>query len=216
MTRGDGSQWLGTFLSLSERLRSHIVALVPACVRSLGDDLTEDGITRNLVSKLMASSNVRSFVRFEYHFEPFWPDEKGNSISTGQIDFVAYQVGAPEDRERYLAYECKCVNKLRGGRTRSGAREYVCEGILRFVEERYAANVPMGCMLGYVINGDLVGAESKIHSAVRLRSSKIALIDGPTSRESDRSFTQFDTIHSRLESKSEFKIRHLLVSCIEN
>lgn len=215
MTRGDGSQWLGAFLSLSKRLRSHIVALVPACARSLGDDLTEDGITRNLVSKLMASSNIRSFVRFEYHFEPFRPDEKGNSISTGQIDFVAYPLGAL-DREIYLAYECKCVNIMKGGRMRSGAGEYVLHGILRFVEERYAANVPMGCILGYVLDGNLVGAENKIKSAVRLRLSKIALSGGPTSRESDRSFIQFDTTHSRLESRSEFRIRHLLVSCSEN
>lgn len=215
MIHGDGSQWLGGILSFSERLRSHIVALVPVCASSLGNDLTEDGITRNLVTKLSGCKEIRDFVEIEGQCEAYYQDEKGNSISTGRIDFVARPNGGL-DREIYLAYECKCVNRMRGGRMRSGTGEYVLDGILRFVEGRYSAKVPIGCMLAYVINGDLVRAEEKIKSAVCLRASEISLRVGPTSRKSDRSFVEFDTVHFRLGSKSEFRIRHLLVSCSEN
>ena len=209
----DGCGLLDDFRILSDRLLPHIVRLLPSCVRTLGGELSEDAITRNLVSGLAKSPELRRVADLQYHFEPFRADDRGNQWSTGQIDFIAQPFGV-RNRELYLAYECKRLNVRRsGGPRRSKAAEYVKDGVARFVTEQYSAGLPLACMLGYVEDGDVHMANRKVRQKID-DLSEASVIGLPIALSEDVHHIQFETVHSRESSDQSIRIRHQLVSCI--
>ena len=213
MMLSDGSSLLRNFRRVSDMLLPQIVRLLPSCVESLGEHVSEDAITRNLVSKLTMSADVRRFVEVEYHFEPFRADAQGNMRSTGQIDFIARPLGAWQ-RDVYVAYECKRLNVRGSGGTRSRAGEYVQDGVCRFVTGQYAADLPFGCMLGYVHDGRVAVANEKVLSSITAQSSATSMTGQPVTLSADTCYIQFETVHSRPSSGRSIVIRHLLVSCV--
>ena len=58
------------------------------------------------------------------------------------------------------------------------ATAYVTQGMIRFITEQYAENLPLGCMLGYVMDGDLAFALSRVEAAI-LAHSPLTLQEGP-------------------------------------
>lgn len=212
MTLGKGDQWLPTYRSLYDRLLPLLVALIPDCAQRLGAKLNEDAITRNLVKGLIRDPEFRRIAWAEYHFEPFKSDDRGNWVSTGEIDMVIYSAGS-WTREAYLAYECKCLNVTTNQGKRSRAGEYVVHGVLRFISERYSRDLPLGCMLGYVLDGRVSDAGVKVRRAIRTRAAEIDLVGGPACLPALRSSMQFETTHIRANSGIKIQIRHLLVSC---
>ena len=213
MTLGEGDQWLPNFRSLYDRVLPHIVALFPDCTRSLHPRLNEDAITRNLVKKLTSDPEFRRIAWAEYHFEPFKPDSGGNWVSTGEIDMVVYPVGF-WSREAYVAYECKCLNVTTNQGNRSQAREYVVSGVCRFVSEKYSRNLPLACMLGYVVDGRVCIAKAKVQASIQSRAIETGLAGGAADLPALGSSMQFETAHIRKDSGMKIQIRHLLVSCI--
>ena len=175
MTLGKGDRWLRSYRSLAERLRPHIVELVPVCVRTLGARPEEDQIARNLVDKLTKRGEVRKFARVEYHYEPFRSDGHGNWVSTGQIDFVAHPPG-DSTRDAYLAFECKCLNVTTNQGKRSRARRYIVDGVSRYFEEKYSEDLPLACMLGYVVDGAFGVASAKVRTLLQSRAVAIGLV----------------------------------------
>lgn len=213
MNVGDDCDLLDNFRVLSDRLLPHIVRLLPSCVHSLGAELDEDAITRNLVTGLAELSDVRRVGVLLYHFEPFRVDDRGNQLSTGQIDFILQPFGV-WNRELYVAYECKRLN-VRGSRgTRSRASEYVLNGVSRFVTEQYSARLPLACMLGYVEDGNVSTANQKIRKKIDECSSLTSVIGLPVTLSEGSRYIQFETVHARPGSGEELTIRHQLVSCI--
>lgn len=59
MNSEDGSSLLDNFRVFSDRLLPHIVRLLPSCVHSLGAELDEDAITRNLVMSFGVAYTTR-------------------------------------------------------------------------------------------------------------------------------------------------------------
>ena len=208
----DGYGLLDDFRVLSDRLLPHIVRLLPSCVHALGGELSEDAITRNLVSGLAKLPELRHVADLQYHFEPFRADNRGNQWSTGQIDFIAQPFGV-RNRELYLAYECKRLNVRGSGGPRSQATEYVKDGVARFVTEQYSAGLPLGCMLGYVEDGDVHMANRKVRQKID-ELSEASVIGLPMTLSKDVYHVQFETVHSRESSDQRIRIRHQLVSCI--
>ena len=86
----------------------------------------------------------------EFQYEPFGYQSDGTAYSKGRIDMA---VLLDQDRERYLAYECKRLNLTHSSRRSSLATLYVTKGLHRFVTEQYAEKLPVGYMLGYVLDG---------------------------------------------------------------
>ena len=213
MNCGDGCGLLDTLRVLSDRLLPHIVRLLPSCVHSLGTEVNEDAITRNLVSGLAELPEVRKIGVLDYHFEPFRVDDRGNRLSTGQIDFVLRPFGV-WNRELYIAYECKRLNVTGSGGIRSGATEYVLKGVSRFVAEQYSARLPLACMLGYVEDGKVLRANLKVRDKIDECSTLTSIIGPPITLSEDVRHVQFETVHSRLGSSNDITIRHQLVSCI--
>ena len=213
MIVGDAEAWISRFRRFDERLLPLIIQIVPKCVAKLGKNALEDDITLNLVNKLALDPIARGIVIFEYQHHPSTVDEMGSEKSTGEIDFVAH---FSRTRKTYLAYECKRLNVPTGSGKKSLATEYVKEGVHRFVTEQYSEGLPMGCMLGYVLDGDVLGANAKVRGALKKHELMIALHGEPVDLEGIQSALRFRSNHKRAKSGSLIEVRHSLVSCISD
>ena len=136
------------------------------------------------------------------------PREDDITFSKGRID-VAVLLLDPL-AEGYLAYECKRLNDVREDGRRSLAGEYVMEGLSRFVTEQYSANLPVGCMLGYVLDGDVAYAASSVREKIVEYRRKIALTGQPKDEAAVGVATRFSSRHRR-QGDGEIEVRHALL-----
>ena len=176
MIVGDPHLWKARFITLDERLLRRIRHVWPDCVALLPGQPEEDDITINLVALLLKDAIVRRICYFViYHHEPFGMRSGGAKFSKGQID-LAFLLD--QERERYIAYECKRLNVIYAGARNSLATRYVKDGIMRFLSEKYAEGMPIGCMLGYVMDGDLPFAVTQVRSAIESNRGELEIVDG--------------------------------------
>jgi hypothetical protein len=207
MLVGDPHEWKGKFVTFDERLFVRILDLWPKCIGVFTGQPEEDDITINLVDLLWKDSIVRRLCHYvEYHFEPWGVDANGAKFSKGQIDIG---ILIEHDRDRYLAYECKRLNVINNGTRSSLATRYVTQGMMRFLTEQYAEGLPVGCMLGYVMDGDLAFALQQVTKAIIDNNRPLALIAGPTSASAVPGAERFQTGHQRQATPIE--LRHLLL-----
>ena len=169
----------------------------------------EDAITINLVHMLSKDPGARRLFHWlEYQYEPFGFAADGSACSKGKIDMALL---VDRGRERYLAYECKRLNVVRQGRRHSLATLYVTEGVVRFVTEQYAENLVVGCMLGYVMDGNVAAAQTKVWAAINHHKSGIGLTAGPETDRSIGEIKRFFSRHLRAASGQEIEVRHALL-----
>ncbi len=207
MVLGDSQAWANQFISRDERLLERIAFVWPACVTVLPAQPEEDTITLNLVNLLSIDPVVRRICHWvEFQFEPFGIYPNGAKYSKGKIDMA---VLLDRDRERYIAYECKRLNVIHSGKRSSLATAYVTEGMMRFITEQYAEGLPIGCMLGYVIDGDLPFAMKQLTNAITLHKT-LSLVTGPTSTTPIQNIERFLTTHNRTTS-TMIELRHALL-----
>ena len=207
MALGDSHVWRDRFVSFDERVLARILHVWPVCVGLLPGQPEEDDITINLVNLLWRDSVVRRLCYYvEYHFEPWGIDANGAKFSKGQIDIG---VLLERNRDRYLAYECKRLNVVNSGSRGSLATRYVTQGMMRFLTEQYAEGLPVGCMIGYVMDGDLPFGLQQVRQAIADNKTPLALIAGPTAGQAVPGTERFQTGHERITSPIE--LRHLLL-----
>lgn len=206
MVVGDPDYWVRRFTSIDERLLARIIELWPKCLAVLPASPEEDMITLNLKSLLTKDAEARRiFYYLEYQFEPegFTPD--GLAFSKGQIDLA---VLLEQGCTRYLAYECKRLNVHYNGARQSLATPYVNEGVKRFITEQYAEGLPVGCMLGYVLDGDIDFARGSVHTAINTNKDEIGLTGGPDNVPPIADIERFTTDHTRPATASVIHVRH--------
>lgn len=208
MLVGDAAAWADQFTSFDERFLERIVELWPATVALLPGQPDEDTITINLVQHLCKDQVVRRLCHWvEYQYEPFGLASDGSWYSKGKIDIAAL---FDRERERYLAYECKRLNVVGAGARSSLATVYVTQGMMRFITEQYAEGLPFGSMLGYVMDGDVTFASSKLDAATKAHPP-LALQHGPTPIASIGSASRFETGHIRVGGAA-IELRHALLA----
>jgi hypothetical protein len=206
MVLGDLQAWANRFITADERLLERIWVLWPKCMAVLPSQPTEDQITINLVHLLGKDEVVRRICHWvEFQFEPFGTASNGAKFSKGKIDIA---VLLDWERERYLAYECKRLNVTNGGIRSSLATPYVTQGMMRFLTEQYAEGLPIGCMLGYIIDGDIPFAVGQIHNAIAAHQP-LSLVAGPTAATPLQGIERFVTTHKRAANVIE--LRHALL-----
>ena len=206
---GDPAGWAERFRSFDVRFLECVDAIWPECRSVLPDQPHEDAITFNLVEMLWKDSRIRALFHWiEYHYEPSGRMPGGRAYPKGQIDMVLF---LDRERGRYLAYECKRLNVKGADGTRSLAVPYVMEGMLRFVREQYAENLPVGCMLGYVLDGKVSPAQKKIYEAINSRKSDIGITGEPVREKPIGRMKRFSSCHVRAGSGKEIEIRHALL-----
>lgn len=207
MVLGNLQVWADQFISVDERLLERIAVVWPACTKVLPSQPPEDTITINLVSHLCRDPVVRRICHWvEFQFEPFGTDQGGTNFSKGKIDICFL---LDWNREQYIAYECKRLNVTHSGKRSSLATVYVSEGMMRFMTGQYADGLPIGCMLGYVIDGDLPFAMKKLTDAINSHKA-LRLVEGPTVAPPVEYIERFKTIHNK-NSKKIIELRHALL-----
>lgn len=209
MVVGDPSHWADHFISIDDRLLARIYALWPACLTVLPPSPEEDVITFNLRSLLVKDSEARQiFYHLEYQFEPEGFTPEGLAFSKGQIDLA---VLLDQGCTRYLAYECKRLNVHYNGARQSLATPYVNEGLKRFITEQYADGLPVGCMLGYVLDGDIDFALSRVKGAIDANKVDVGIVGSPTPGTAISAIERFSTDHVRPGSGTAIHVRHSLL-----
>lgn len=210
MVVGDPAIWADRFRSLDSRFLQCVVAVWPRCLAVLPDQPNEDTITINLVDILSKDPQARRLFHWlEFQYEPFGYTREGTAYSKGIIDMA---VLLDQERERYLAYECKRLNVVHNGNRRSMATPYVMEGLSRFITEQYAENLPVGCMLGYVLDGDVSFAHSRVLATIVAKKRDIGLTAAPIQSISFGSVKRFSSRHLRALHGEEIEIRHALLA----
>ncbi len=209
MVLGDPGAWTARFKTLDVRFLERVVAVWTRCLKVLPENPVEDMITENLVAIVSKDPQARRlFHHLEYHYEPFGYTAEGLAYSKGEIDMA---VLLDQERDRYLAYECKRLNVARNGGKRSLATEYVKEGLRRFVTEQYAADLPVGCMLGYVLDGNAAAAQSKVVAAIAAQQSVIGLVGMPKKQPPIGPMPRFSSRHTRPSASFDIEVRHTLL-----
>jgi hypothetical protein len=208
MTLGDPQNWRRRLISLDERILERILFVWQRCVARLPGQPEEDQVTINLIDLLMKDPVVRTLCHWiEYQFEPFGVRDDGARYSKGIIDLTVF---LDFNRETYLPYECKRLNVINKGGRSSLATSYVKDGLMRFVTEQYAEGLPVGCMLGYVMDGDLPFALQQVHAAIKAKAktlrSRGGIINGGVTPPVER----FQTDHDR-EVSAQIEVRHVLL-----
>ena len=206
---GDPATWTDRFRSLDTRFLQRVVAVWPRCVDVLQSHPHEDAITINLVHLLRKDPGARRLFHWlALQYEPFGFTAEGTAYSKGRIDMALL---VDREHERYLAYECKRLNVVRQSRKHSLATLYVTEGVARFVTEQYAENLSVGCMLGYVMDGDVEAAATRIYAAIDSQGTRIGLTARPETDRSIGAAKRFFSRHLRAASGQEIEVRHALL-----
>jgi hypothetical protein len=221
---GDSQLWREALIDVYELVRYAILRAWPDCQakihsyvpppkpkrrskRSRKSAPLEDPITRDLIIRLRRDDTIRSHLIINSQRE-LLPDspEEGDPDPLGYLD-IAVEFFIRND-QLCLAIECKRLNVAREtGPPETLARKYVEEGMMRFVSGRYSAELPLGGMIGYVMDGDPGAAHAAIHreierAAVMLRceSPYIVVLHHPV---------YFSTDHAR--PLVPIQLRHLLL-----
>ena len=205
---GDPGAWLDHFRTLDQRLLDRVGVVWPSCCAKLSGQPIEDKITINLVDLLSKDTIVRRLCHWVgYQHEPFGLLPDGTKFSKGKIDMAAF---FDQERERYLAYECKRLNVHNNGSRRSLATQYVVEGMMRFITEQYAEGLPVGCMLGYVMDGDTAFAQSQVNNVI-VSHGPLSLTGDPEALPETVQIGRFRTGHIR-SGGGAIELRHALLA----
>ena len=206
---GAPDDWLDLIASLVpdilELVRSTWKTMPP-----LAPDALEDSTTEELCRRLRESRTAADL--------PFRIDiqlvELGQSSDAdqGRMDIVFSPLLPTE--VVYFCLECKRLNVTKSGSTRSYATEYVIHGMMRFITGRYASQVQHGGMLGYVLDGNVVGAISHVSVVIgrrreELRMERLCLVRQSSIRTADPSAKE--TQHWRGPAGGRFVIQHLFL-----
>ena len=207
---GDRGLWVDRYRSIDTRLVKLVVEMWCACVSRLGTNPDEDTITIQLVNSLSRDERARRLGIIEYQYEPFGYHADGIAYSKGKIDM---SVLLDRTRDNYLAYECKRLNVVRGsGKKETLATRYVMCGLRRFVTEQYSEGLPVGCMLGYVIDGDVSLALKKVLEAIEKGTREVGLDQKPVRSADIPEVERFVSRHVRDGSRERIEVRHTMLA----
>jgi hypothetical protein len=209
MVIGKSSVWLGKVKDIDNLLIQCVVKVWPNVISKLDKNSKEDHITQRLVDLLRKDRTTIKYGFLACQFKLREEDIKGDFSTKGILDMALF---SDQDHERYIAYECKRLNAISKNGTRSSlAGKYVEEGVARFVTAQYAENLPFGCMIGYVMDGDTKFAVQQIESAIDKRKKLLKLATEKLDVEHG-CYTQFETSHNRTGKCSLIAVRHRLFS----
>lgn len=210
MILGDGTNWLAVFKGFDARFIERLCCIVPETVQILGPNPEEDDITHNLRMRFHLDPTLRRmFYSWETQFEPPGLAETGKHVRDGIIDLVLFWDQSPTC---YLAYEAKRLNVTMPSGFKALSGKYVSEGLARYVTGKYSEGLPFGGMLGYVLDGDLPAASTRIGKVLAVKSIPLALQSGPEELSTSATALRFQTRHLR-QSGGEIDVVHSLIDC---
>jgi hypothetical protein len=171
----------------------------------------EDRLTTRLSRRLIRAPSFRDGP-LQIHLQPDIVNSDADpeiNTSEGRLDL---QVSCGLGYEVYFAIEAKRLRVSLPSRLFLGGREYVEDGMMRFVTGQYAPLMQSGAMLGYVFDGEKVKARSDINRQVQKKAKELKLKEPKRLAPSPILPDQpIDETHHNLERRS-FTIYHLLLA----
>jgi len=171
----------------------------------------EDWITRRLHARLIRIREFRDGP-FDIRLQPEIPAlDIDADTPAGRIDLL---VSCALGHEAYFAIEAK---KLRvcssdGRISFHGNREYVMDGMMRFVNGQYAPRMDASAMLGYVFDGKIDKARSNIDKSVRNKAAVLKLAHpGQLIRSPILAEMHIDETRHNLSNRS-FTLYHVFIA----
>ena len=132
----NAQEWAKRFVGMDDVFLRDVSRIWPSLKNLLGVDAREDEITENLYNLIWNDEHARSqYYWIELQFVSLGATAGGLVSGKGYIDLAIF---FDKRRKIYLAYECKRLNVVYDAGRRSPSREYVEEGMMRFVSEKYA------------------------------------------------------------------------------
>ena len=134
----------------------------------------------------------------------------------GRLDIAFRPTGLPgaPNEAIYFCLECKRLNVVKNGKTRSRGSEYVMNGMIRFVSGQYSSAVRHGGMLGYVLDGKVHRAIVNVEANIVNQCEKLGM-EPPGSLSPSTIITELTTaklsMHRRAHGPTPFAIHHLFV-----
>ena len=206
MTEGELLGWKAEYRRRDDLFLRFVMKVWWQVVARLPANALEDAITKTLVNRLDADTWARALFYCDYQFVPM---ERTRDGSLAEDRFIDIAMIMDNDRSRYLAYECKKLNVWREGVRRSQAGSYVNDGMIRFVTGKYAEGLPVACMIGYVMDGDLSFAYARIKATIGENRTALRLQDGPTEEPPLDTMARFVTTHKR--NSDGIELRHAVL-----
>jgi hypothetical protein len=204
---GDSERWAVALLDAYGTVAAVIETVWPVCRVTFHARRTENYITRRLVRRIRRDERIRdSFLQIESQRELLDDDPDTDSGPQGYLDIsILFWVGRDN---LCLAIECKRLNVLnKKGERDSLAQEYVRKGMMRFVNAQYAPYLPLGGMIGYVMDGDTAFAFSAVKAKIQ---ADAGLLSCDLRRSRDLAPPQsFVSVHNR--SPVPIELRHILL-----
>lgn len=212
MLIGKPSFWLRSIIDIDKEVMKCVKRVWPKVISRLAQTNKEDEISERLVDCLREDEKISQYGFITLHFKLKEQDSKGDFTTKGILDIALF---LDQDYQKYIAYECKRLNILSkdGKRKASLAGPYCDEGIIRYVTAKYSEKLPYGCMLGYVMDGDIEFAFKQLAAAIEQRSDALELCAGNIAF-ARKEFPEFETAHFRVSDNSNITIRHRLLSMI--
>jgi hypothetical protein len=204
---GDSERWAAALLEAYSTVAAVIATVWPACRANCHAHRTENYITRRLIRRIRRDERIRdSFLQVDSQRELLDDDPDSESGPQGYLDIsILFWVGRDN---LCLAIECKRLNVLNKKRERdSKAQDYVRKGMMRFVNAQYAPDLPVGGMIGYVMDSDIAFAFSAVKAKIQADAALLAC-DLRRSRDLTTP-TSFLTVHNR--SPIPIELRHILL-----
>ena len=165
MVSGERRSWVVKFRVTDRKFLRCVARVWRQSIAHMPRSSCEDTITYALVCNVNRDAEARSVFYCDYQFY---------TTVTLHVDMA---VIVHNDRSTYLGYECKRLNVTgTDGARRSQAGAYVGEdGMMCFVTERYSEGLPVGRMMGYVMDGDMNFAFLRIEAAMAAEQPALGL-----------------------------------------
>lgn len=136
--------------------------------------LHEVPLNKKLRVALEHEKKKRPDLRFGIEFDATVFEPLDSEDYSGKPDFKLKFEPDFDDPDRYLAMECK---RLSGSQKGNLDREYVVEGVCRFVNCKYGDYYGWGIMVGYVIEGHTKRAAELVGQRLKSLSDKAQLAE---------------------------------------
>lgn len=135
-------------------------------------------------------------------------DGKTRPQKAKKIDITVTMIMAPD---LYFAIECKLVGETRFSKRKGLQREYVENGMKRFiVDETYASKLPEGGMIGFVVVGSSDNIVGEINSVISKKLSNIDCLSKQPNAGNDHEV--FISTHLCRKTNKELTLRHVFLN----
>lgn len=205
MFAGDARQWLQHFPDVEERAISRIAAVWPNILSRISSVTHENQITITLAFFLQQDPIATAIGAIDYLTKQLALGPTGPAHISAETD-LRFRLGSDSDCD--LVFECKRLRVPYPSGLRVQADIYVSDGLMRFHSGQYSCGASVAGMLGYVMDGNVVAAESDVVNQITKQAAKIGLVgNGATALPAFTGYLRKVSVHTR-HRKSTIEIRH--------